>query len=528
MTRFQRWWRSARPKWWAGDPPAEPLRPARIEPRLPIRVSVSALASVSHKAPHRDPAYLNPWRPRPYPPGTLPEGATRLAMDETAGEVSGWAANFHGMWAEGIGFMGYPYLAELTQRPEYRRPCEIIAEEMTRKWIRLKCTGETDKSAKIRQLDDALKRYSLREKFHDTILQDGFFGLSFLYIDLGNSNDAPEQLTPLALRPEKIAKGSLKGFTLVDPTWTAPNRYNSNEPWRPDFYKPTTWFLMGQQFHRSRLLITMSRPVPDLLKPAYNMGGLSLSQMMKPYVDNWLRTRQSVSDLIQAFTVFVLETDMSAVLSGDGGAGMADRFQYFADVRANLGLMAVDKDREALTNISAPLGTLDHLQAQAQEHQAAVAGLPLIKMFGLTPSGLNATADNEIRVLYDMIHARQERVMGDNLTTALKVIQLSEFGEIDPEIEYEFVELWQLDAAGAAAVQKTRADTAAVLMQEGVISPEDERKRQASDPDSQYHGLEGEAPGVPDEGAEANLDDPSERIVNRGEEGSESGANSGV
>lgn len=449
-------------------------------------------------------------------------------MDAAPTAAAGWAGKYQGMWAEGIGFMGYPYLAELSQRPEYRRPCEIIAEEMTRKWIRLRSTGKADKSEKIRKLDAAMVRFKLREKFHDTILQDGFFGLSFLYIDLGNADDRPEQLTPLQLIPEKIAKGSLKGFTLVDPTWTAPNLYNSRDPWRDDFYKPVTWFLMGQEFHRSRLLVTTSRPVPDLLKPAYNMGGLALTQLLKPYVDNWLRTRQSVSDLLQAFTTFVIETDMSATLNGGGGGEEMARFEAFALLRENLGLLTIDKDREAFQNVSAPLGGLDHLQAQAQEHQASVWGAPLVKAFGLSPSGLNTTADNEIRVFYDMIHARQERTMNDNLTTALKVLQLNEFGDIDPEIGHEFVPLWQLDAAGQSAVQKTKADTAAVYIESGVLDPEDERTRLAADPESDYQGLEGDAPGLPENGEDPDLSDPSERIANRGEEGAMSGANSGV
>ena len=53
-------------------------------------------------------------------------------------------------------------------------------------------------------------------------------------------------------------------------------------------------------------------------------GGLAMSQMLKPYVDNWLRTRQSVSDLIHSFSVSGIKTDLSTMLMGDGDqlAGM--------------------------------------------------------------------------------------------------------------------------------------------------------------------------------------------------------------
>jgi hypothetical protein len=44
-------------------------------------------------------------------------------------------------WTEGITFLGYAYLAELAQRPEYRMISETIATEMTRKWIEFTSTG---------------------------------------------------------------------------------------------------------------------------------------------------------------------------------------------------------------------------------------------------------------------------------------------------------------------------------------------------------------------------------------------------
>jgi phage-related protein (TIGR01555 family) len=504
--------------------------PPRIEPHLPrperpaLRIAADAVANVPRKTAE------SPYRLPDYAPGVLP-AAAKLAMDDAwgprAGSVYGYAGAA-GMWEEGIGFEGYPFLAALTQRAEYRRPCEVIAEEMTRKWLVFKATGKQDKSDKITQLTAAMKRFRVRHTFREALELEGFMGLSQIFIDIGDRDDLPEMQAPLLLDKAKIAKGSLKGFRLIDPTWVAPNRYNSNDPRNPTFYRPQTWFVMGNQIHTTRLITLVSRPVPDILKPAYNFGGLSLSQMMKPYVDNWLRTRQSVSDLIQAFTVFVLETDMAAVLAGGSGQSLQDRAALFTAMRNNLGLMLLDKDREALTNVSAPLGTLDHLQAQAQEHMSSVTAVPLVKAFGITPSGLNASSQDEIRVFYDSMHARQERVLDDPVTYVSHVVQLNEFGEIDPEITHEFLPLWELDEAGRAAVQKTKADTAAVFIESGVIAPEDERTRIAADPESSYHGLEGEAPGPPEMPGSPDLTDPSERVDNQAEEGSESGANSGV
>jgi phage-related protein (TIGR01555 family) len=177
--------------------------------------------------------------------------------------------------------------------------------------------------------------------------------------------------------------------------------------------------------------------------------------------------------------------------------------------------------------VSAPLGTLDHLQAQSQEQMASVSQTPLVWLLGIQPTGLNASSEGEIRVFYDRIKAKQEK-FGDHVTTVLQILQLNEFGSIDPDIGFEFEPLWQLDDAGLAAVQKTKADVDAVYLGDGVISPQEARDRLAADLQSPYHGLEGPPPEPPEMPGEEDGKDVSEGIAKAGAAGSEKGANSGV
>jgi len=476
------------------------------------------------------------------PPGVRPENdppKKGMAMDDatniSVGGIFGqWAVS--GLWGEGLRFPGYPYLSELSQRPEYRNITETIAEEMTRKWIKLLSTGEKDleKTTKvIKQIEDAMKVFDLREVFNIGLELDGFLGMCLIYIDLykpdGTSlvSDDPEELaTELIVDKGKISKGSLRGFVPIEPTWVSPKYYNSTDPLKPDYFRPSSWYIMGKEVHESRLLIVRSREVPDLLKAAYNFGGLSLSQLSKPYVDNWIRTRQSVSDLLHSFTTFVLKTSMSALTQN--AEAMLARIQGFIYGRDNSGLLMVDKESEDFTNVSAPLGSLDHLQAQAMEQMAFPAQEPLLKFVGYTPTGLNADTGDIIRSWYDRVKAKQEKVMGHLLTEALKVIQLSVIGEIDPEITFEFVNLWELDSAGRAAVDKINADVAVAYMDGGVVSQDEVRTQLAGDPESPFYGLKGEAPELPDPMGEPSDEDDADRVGREGANSSEGGANSGV
>jgi hypothetical protein len=475
--------------------------PAAPKQKPGLRVTPEAVAH--SRAQRKKAAPVNPFTPARHPKAVAPGG---MAMDDafgaTFGSDFGWSAGGYeqlGLAGEGLFFLGYPYLSELAQRPEYRRISETIATEMTRKWIRVTATGEEDKTDRIAGINAALERFAVRDKFREIAEQDGFFGRSHLYVDLGTDfADEVELRTPISgnAAPTKIARGSLKGFKTVEAVWCYPQGYNTGNPLSGDWYKPTLWTVLGHTVHASRLLTFVGREVPDLLKPAYSFGGLSMSQMAKPYVDNWLKTRQSVADLISSFSVSGFKINMADLLASDAsGASLDDRIALFLNYRDNRNAMVLNKatasdPAEEFFNVSTPLGTLDVLQAQTQEHMAAVSGIPLIKLLGISPAGLNASSEGEIRTFYDMIHSYQERFYGPNLQTVVDIIQLNEFGDIDHDIHVGFEPLWSLDDKELAEVRKVEADTDVVLVEGGILLPEEARKRIASDPDTVYQGLD--------------------------------------
>lgn len=478
--------------------------------RAAMKISPMLLAKLAHPSGMQR-RLLERYEPAP---GVVPESAKDqvLAQDATPyGYVNGL-----GDYGCNNGFPGYPYLAELAQLPEYRKMVSTLAEEMTRKWIEITVSGDEDKAGKVKQLEAAIRRYKLREHFRTAMTHDGFFGRGQLYVDVKMprgqlaSDDSKELETGLFLDPKKITKGSLVAFRPVEAMWTYPNQYNSTNPLADGFYKPTSWFVMGKQVHASRMLMFISRPVPDMLKAAYSFGGLSLSQLAQPYVSHWIRTRDSVSDIVHSFSVSGIKTNLEATLAGDAGTELINRAQLFNQTRDNRGLMLLDKESEEFFQFNTPLSGLDALQAQAQEQMSAVSSIPLVKLLGITPTGLNASSDGEIRVFYDFIHSNQE-IHREGIKRAIDIIQLSEFGEIDEAIDFQFVPLYQLSEVEKATARKTDADTDAVLIQAGVISQDEARTRVAADPDSPYHGLEiDDAPDDPEAG------------TGEGEEGEES------
>ena len=433
------------------------------------------------------------------PDGVKPNG---IAMDSSP------LGNFGADCFFGTGFIGYPRLAELAQISEYRSVSETTANEMTRQWIEIKSVGEEDNSDLIKQIEECYERLNVRDVFRKAIETDGLFGRGQILVQIKDHDG--KLANPLLLTEKTIAKGSLKALVNIEPMWTTPAPYNAIDPTLPDFYKPKAWYVMAQEIHASRLFTLISRPVPDMLKPAYNFGGVSMTQLMMPYVERWLRTVDSVSDLLHSFSLSGIKTDMSAILSGsdDGDTNIMLRAELYNRLRDNRGLMLLSKDEEEFFQFNTPLSGLDALLAQSQEQMAAPSHTPLVKLLGITPSGLNASTEGEIAVYYDYIRAMQENLLRDPLDKLLKLVQLHLFGKVNDNITFDFVPLQQMSETELSTIRKSDTDRDVAYIQAGVVSAEEVRGRLASEPDSGYNGIDVEdVPEMPDDGFSNGLND---------------------
>ena len=440
-----------------------------------------------------------PIKPPVIAEGVLPKGEkAQVAMDGAAYEsarlaMDDWNAQPFGSqlyaYSNIEGFPGYPYLMLLALRVEYKNMATALATEMTREWITLNSTetaGEGTKK-KISEITQEFTKLGIQHIIRKAVEHDALFGTGQILINIKGA----DVKTPLIIDPRTIKKDALEGFKNCEPIWTTPLMYNALDPSRSDFYQPSSWWVMGQHWDATRVLIVRTREVPDIFKPAFNFSGISLSQLVEPYVNNWLRTRQSVSDLINNFSIVVLKTAMDQVLTGgDDGSNLFARIKLFTATRSNKGLMALDKDREELEQIAVPLGGLHELQAQAQEQMCAASREPSIIMTGIAPSGFGNTSEGEIRVWYDWIHAQQEAHYRSILDSMLNIVQISMYGEIDPDITFEFNPLYQMTEEQLSTIRVNDSVRAGNLIDRGIIDAEEERERLARDPESGYQGID--------------------------------------
>jgi phage-related protein (TIGR01555 family) len=448
-------------------------------------------------------------------PGTLPANhkPQELAMDSMCDNMAatiGACSGFNQL--SGIDFIGYAALSLLSQHPLIRAMVETLADEMTRKWIRFGGRGEEESDAKrAAALDDATKKYQLKEHFKSAMATTGYMGGAMLFIDMGDDSDTDagraELTTQLTLDSAKIPKGKFKGFRLIEPINCYPAPYNASNPLKKGYYRPDAWMIQGRTVHASRLLRFAQNEVPILLRPSYNFFGVPLAQMALDYVDRFDTVRIAVAKLVRRFSTSIIKTDMSQMLNGGGyedAASLKARAMLWSIMGSNDGLFTIDMEGEDFVQVNTPLSGLGDIVSQQLELLAAISRTPAVKLLGISPKGFNATGEYDESNWYDHVASQQSAVFAQPLDVAVKVIQLSEFGQIDPDLTHAFLPLHELSEVEKATNRKSNADTAAAYIDRGVISVEEERARLAKDPDSGYESLDvddlPERPAAPGEG----------------------------
>lgn len=433
---------------------------------------------------------------------------TKLAMDnqlQNCGFYDTWGQyrNLEVDGAKGLVFPGYGLLSILEQNPLIRTVVETITNESTRKWCELR--GADADNDELERLTRAIERYDVKDIFKEASLTTGFQGGCMVYIDV--KGDDPED--PLILRGEAAKRlyGKTVNFVKLDPVNCYPAPYNTINPLDKSYFEPTYWYVITQKVHRSRLIQFRTNKLNIFLRPAYNFFGISLSQLILPYVRNFERARDASARTVNNFSLLWLKTDLmqtmqpgNCPLDDDGNplpgyAGAPDvtelvnKLRFMLSGGRNYGIAAI-QDGEELGILNMPLTGLADLVSQTLELLALVSGTPITKLFGSPPKGLNATGEHDQNNFYDRVQNWQERMYHKQFEKARRVIEYTEFGRLHEDIKTEWLPLKDPNPREIAEIRSINAAADATLINTGVIDAEDAATRLSQDPQSGYEGLD--------------------------------------
>ena len=415
--------------------------------------------------------------------------ASGLAQDAgIAGPFDTYCSAFDGLVGS-HGFIGYPLCSELAQYGLMQAGVQTLADEMTRKFPEFSGPSEDASADAAKAMNDEMDRLNVRAHFHRMAEYCGYFGGGLLFIDLGR-NDPGELAKPISLTPEFIAPGSVKRLVPVEPISVGPLSYNSTDPLKPDYFQPGQWFVVGRgPVHSSRFLRFVKNEPPLLLRPAYNFLGIPDVQMALDYMVHFTETRESAARLLKKFSLTIVKTNVDALLYGSDDSDVRRRIAHLARERDNDGVYAISYEDEDVVQLNTPLSGVTDIVRQALEMLACIWRIPVIKFLGISPSGMNATGESDIRSFYDHVGSQVQKIFGHPLAQLSTLMQLNLLGEVRDDVRYTWPSLWEMTEREKAEVNKIKADTDAIYLDRYTVDQEEARSALSTDENSRYAGI---------------------------------------
>lgn len=345
-------------------------------------------------------------------------------------------------------------------------------------------------------MNKEMDKFRIRKLFRDVSAMCGYFGGCLVYIDVGDI-DEDELKLPLRLDSETFEKGSLRGFRIIEPYNIAPGQYDARSPLSKNYYKPRSWYIMGQEVHASRFLYFSEDKPPTLLLPSYNFFGIPLAQTVLDTVTHFTTCREAVARMLEKFSLTVMKTDMAALLAGGSDGDIRRRIEYFLQNRSQDGMMVIDNDSEDILTISTPFSGATDIVKQSMEMVAAYFGEPVVKLWGISPSGLNSTGEADMQNHFDHINSIQERILRTPLLKCLKILQMNKLGKVNKSLTFDFLPLGDENDLTVAQVQSTKVGTMVQLFDRGIIDGEEARQALADDSKSPFSNIDLDKEVVP-------------------------------
>ncbi|MGJ0508916.1 MAG: anti-CBASS protein Acb1 family protein [Methylocystis sp.] len=346
-----------------------------------------------------------------------------------------------------------------------RKIVDVPAIDMTREWRDWQAEGEV-----IDKLEAEEKRLQLKAKCQRALILARLFGGSALI--LGTSDTATRE--PLNLNA--IKAGGLT-YVHVMSRWQISEgqaRLDPADPWfmQPDFYTITGGNGERIELHPSRVVSFIGQKAPEgsFYPSASWLWGDPIMQSIGEAVKNADLAQSGFASLIERASVDIVKFKglMSIVGTTEGEAKLTARLSAMQMGKSTWRAVALDAEDEwdqMEVNWSGIPNVLDAFLLVV----AGAADIPMTRLLGQSPRGLQSTGDGEERDYQSMLRARQGEVLRPALEKVDEVLIRSALGNRPDDIYFEFAPLDQPDQEAAATVEKTFAEAVQLYATTGLL-----------------------------------------------------------
>jgi phage-related protein (TIGR01555 family) len=347
---------------------------------------------------------------------------------------------------------------------------DAVADDMTRAGIEINSSMAPEDIAKI---NSAMQRWVVWPRLNQALKWSRLYGGAIAVISIDGQNMS----TPLDWT--KVGKGAFRGLQVFDRWQLNPSLGDLVSEMGPDLGLPkfyevvaTAPGLRRQRIHHSRAIRLEGVEMPYWQKLTLNFWGCSVFEPLYDRLVAFDSTSQGTAQLVYKAYLRTLKIDKLRAIIASGGQAYTALLQQVSMMKlfqSNEGITLVDKEDEFEAHNFTFAGLSDVLLMFAQQLSGAT-GIPLVRLFGQSPAGLNATGESDLRNYYDNVNQSQELKLRISLDLTLRCIAQSEGIAVPDGFGYSFVPLWQLTAKEKAEVAEIDTRVAQAPYDAGIIS----------------------------------------------------------
>jgi phage-related protein (TIGR01555 family) len=352
-----------------------------------------------------------------------------------------------------------------------------VAEDMTKAGVNVS-TGE--QQFDLKRLNREIRRRGIANSLCSAIAWGRLYGGGLAVLNIAGQ----DMETPLD--PATVAKGQFKGLLVYDRWQLTPDLVNviksGPEMGLPAYYEVTTGWTSdvadnpmptsSLRIHHSRCIRMIGIPLPYFQAITEMMWGESELERLWDRLLSFDNTTLSTANLVERANNRTVKVDKLRSIIAAGGAaqkGLEKQFEMMREFQTNEGLTLMDKEDEFHVDVYTFSG-LDAVLLQFGQQLAGACGIPLVRLFGQSPSGLSSTGESDLRTYYDNINAKQNLNLTNPWERIMSVLWPSTYGKPMPEdVEITFVPLWQMSELDRAQINQINTQTVIAAQEAGLV-----------------------------------------------------------
>ena len=361
---------------------------------------------------------------------------------------------------------------------------DVVAEDMTREGVNLRGLDDPSDAEEIQRAMDDLEIWN---ELTNVIKWGRLYGGAIAVMLIDGQNVS----TPLNI--DTVGKDSFKGLMVLDRWLVQPTLQDLVSEYGPDFGMPKYYDviadslgLSNQRIHHSRVIRFDGVDLPYWQRVAENLWGQSVIERLMDRLIAFDSTTTGIAQLVYKAHLRTYKVKDLRKMIGMGGAGLTNLVKQIEHIRlwqSNEGMTLMDAEDTFETH-SYSFAGLDAVMLQFGQQLSGASQIPLVRLFGQSPSGMNATGESDLSNYYDNINQQQERRMRTGLGKLLKIVSLSTLGKPLPNsFTFDFASLWQIDDVQKADIATKVTDAVCKAEEQGLISTQAAMKelRQSSE-----------------------------------------------